>query len=965
MGIQCLLQSLKSIQTKISISKYAGKTVGVDAYCWLHKGIHTCIFELVQNQPTTKYVDFCMRRVKMLQSFDVRPFLVFDGGSLPAKLQTDVKREEKRQEYRKLGQKLYKEGRYEDALNILARGVDVTPEMAYKNIDYVVAPYEADAQLAYLEKKNRISAIITEDSDFLVFGCKTVYGGGIEICRDNFGKVQELNMVGWTDKQFREMTMLSGCDYLESISGIGLKSAYKYVKKYRSVEKVLTLLVNNGKTVVPPDYLNNFKRAELVFLYQRVFDLDTRSIVTLNPIPEELDITTDNDYIGPEIEPIIAIGIASGELDPFTKKPISKSKKLERTIVLPENSSFYFGGQTSNKNLPAKANWYSIKEFSTKKDSQIGKEGGIKDGIKAGELEGQTLGCEKGFELLQEIGFYDGVAEMWIKILKKGWNKKSTNESTETPRQYLERLQYTLSKSKLATMLAKRPTAFYQSALKVYMEIFDFENDPIDIALRKFLMECHLPKETQQIDQDDTDVNGQSIIESPTDHRTLKLFSSLKDRRKSSIRNRNDPYWVIQTKLPTDFKPNIEDIVPMENPYSYIGTLQSLDVGDLHRAFSSAQSIRVIGGGKLGRKVDMIDGKRTGNFIRNWKQYGVILSGSQLMFFKDEIWFNTQMNELKNPEKSKKLPTLRPDIILMTAESVAVYDKNYMKYPNVFRLVCPKGHKKNLHVGFKFDDSKDSQSRANLLRSKIDELQERISNLTSQLQIEIRFRNNLILMIPYKASTRDRIIQIATMISQKLKLTCLELSRLVCYHEILEKDLCATVMDNSNYWQHRNSMYRVGVEQLNKPLPSHPLNKGDHNEDNKDNGDNGDGEDDGDEEDNKHIKDNKDNKYNKHIKDNKDRINQNNLERDNSTNKITSIRFSEKRLTERNARAVSLNLLSKSSSSSIPYSSDVSSTSDSSRTTLSRSTTIDSEDFTNFLMNNSNNSEFEMVGVGV
>jgi len=28
----------------------------------------------------------------------------------------------------------------------------------------------------------------------------------------------------------------------------------------------------------------------------------------------------------------------------------------------------------------------------------------------------------------------------------------------------------------------------------------------------------------------------------------------------------------------------------------------------------------------------------------------------------------------------------------MTAESVAVYDRAYTKYPHVFRLVCPKGH---------------------------------------------------------------------------------------------------------------------------------------------------------------------------------------------------------------------------------------------------------------------------------
>jgi hypothetical protein len=28
----------------------------------------------------------------------------------------------------------------------------------------------------------------------------------------------------------------------------------------------------------------------------------------------------------------------------------------------------------------------------------------------------------------------------------------------------------------------------------------------------------------------------------------------------------------------------------------------------------------------------------------------------------------------------------------MTAESIAIYDRSYNKYPYVFRLVCPKGH---------------------------------------------------------------------------------------------------------------------------------------------------------------------------------------------------------------------------------------------------------------------------------
>ena len=37
-----------------------------------------------------------------------------------------------------------------------------------------MAPYEADAQLAYLTKSGLAQAVITEDSDLLAFGCKKV-----------------------------------------------------------------------------------------------------------------------------------------------------------------------------------------------------------------------------------------------------------------------------------------------------------------------------------------------------------------------------------------------------------------------------------------------------------------------------------------------------------------------------------------------------------------------------------------------------------------------------------------------------------------------------------------------------------------------------------------------------------------------------------------------------------------------
>jgi 5'-3' exonuclease len=43
-----------------------------------------------------------------------------------------------------------------------------------EEVAYVVAPYEADAQLCFLEREGFVDGIITEDSDLLVFGCRQV-----------------------------------------------------------------------------------------------------------------------------------------------------------------------------------------------------------------------------------------------------------------------------------------------------------------------------------------------------------------------------------------------------------------------------------------------------------------------------------------------------------------------------------------------------------------------------------------------------------------------------------------------------------------------------------------------------------------------------------------------------------------------------------------------------------------------
>lgn len=154
-----------------------------------------------------------------------------------------------------------------------------------ESVSYVVAPYEADAQLAYLERTGIADAILTEDSDLLVFGCQnvlfkldTVAGTVVSISRKDFGSVAAsssdtngISLIGWSDVQFRAMTILSGCDYLSSIPGIGLKTACNLLKKWKTPEQVIKVIAMEGKKAVPMGYLKQFKLADKCFQHQRVY----------------------------------------------------------------------------------------------------------------------------------------------------------------------------------------------------------------------------------------------------------------------------------------------------------------------------------------------------------------------------------------------------------------------------------------------------------------------------------------------------------------------------------------------------------------------------------------------------------------------------------------------------------------------------------------------------------------------
>jgi flap endonuclease-1 len=106
----------------------------------------------------------------------------------------------------------------------------------------VEAPGEAEAQCAELVKTGKAFAMGTEDMDALTFGTpillrkltdtksKTVIEIEVQKVLDEL----ELNY-----DQFIDLCILCGCDYADTIKGVGPKTALKLIRKYGDIENIL------------------------------------------------------------------------------------------------------------------------------------------------------------------------------------------------------------------------------------------------------------------------------------------------------------------------------------------------------------------------------------------------------------------------------------------------------------------------------------------------------------------------------------------------------------------------------------------------------------------------------------------------------------------------------------------------------------------------------------------------------
>ena len=345
MGISGLLQALSPVFNDAHVKQFKGKKVAIDGYVWLHKGSYACAMDLCLNKPTRKYITYVLKRVEMLKHYGVIPVVVFDGSKLEGKEITNNRRREKRRSNIEEGKEMLlqaeatkpgptKQQLMRKAEELFQRASTVSKAMVRatcaalrkKGVETLIAPFEADPQLVYLSKIGHCEAIITEDSDLIVFAiaqglsnCQLIYKldqyGNCKLF--NAQSPKELHKLYQSNTQkkskflaslnqidnrgFVQTCILSGCDYIEKVDGVGLRKAQDIVIRSASAEpnqrirRILKIL-EQSKQATPAGYIEQFQRAEALFHHQCVYDPRSVKLTNLSPLYSTTSLVTSYSF---------------------------------------------------------------------------------------------------------------------------------------------------------------------------------------------------------------------------------------------------------------------------------------------------------------------------------------------------------------------------------------------------------------------------------------------------------------------------------------------------------------------------------------------------------------------------------------------------------------------------------------------------------------------------------------------
>ena len=349
MGIKGLHKALSFCTVKDNLRNYRNAIIAVDTSSWMHKSVYSISEEFVEMTDSGRLDQKCIhvsaryiikRCKELIECFGIRAvYLVLDGKRIPLKADESKDRDEKRRQnlaearmLKRQGKRWKAEDKYKSCIRIkdgftAAVVREVKRELSsYGRVHFVHSPHEADSQLTRLVLDGVADAVITEDSDVLVYSAAahvvfpvlfkldrktgncdcikmdwllslTSEEASKPVTSTNTLEVmfrrlaaRQAKRKGFGVRLFVQGCILSGCDYRKSLEGVGPTNAFKLVRDnaFRNdavrFRKILESLPKKVKQKIDIDeYEQILAKSEAIFFYHPVLHTDGKIKPLLEP----------------------------------------------------------------------------------------------------------------------------------------------------------------------------------------------------------------------------------------------------------------------------------------------------------------------------------------------------------------------------------------------------------------------------------------------------------------------------------------------------------------------------------------------------------------------------------------------------------------------------------------------------------------------------------------------------------
>lgn len=277
----------------VNLKNFKGNMIGFDAYNILYQFLSN--IREFDGSPLkdkrgniTSHLSGLFYRNINIMEMGIIPIYVFDGEAHPLKEKTIKERIMLKEKAEKEYLESLAMGDMEKARSFASRTSRLTREMVNESIELlnamgiptVISPSEGEAEASYLCKRGRVSYVVSQDYDSLLFGAPrllrnvTISGkrragrGGrmIDINPEIIILEQVLRSNQITQDQLIDIGILIGTDFNDGVKGIGPKKALQLIKRYGSIPNI------------PNINIENYDEIKNIFLNPKVIDVPSFEI---------------------------------------------------------------------------------------------------------------------------------------------------------------------------------------------------------------------------------------------------------------------------------------------------------------------------------------------------------------------------------------------------------------------------------------------------------------------------------------------------------------------------------------------------------------------------------------------------------------------------------------------------------------------------------------------------------------